>query len=638
MSGYRSACPACGAEVLFALGTTLLRVCDHCGVAVARAGADVENYGQVAALIPTPSVLALGVEGGYANAPRFRLVGRLQIDHGAGTWDEWLMGFDDGAWAWLSESQGKFHYMGQVAQPPLPDFDELMPGQRVDLGATGAFVVSELRSGRFVSARGELPFRAQPGSVLNYADLSGPDGQFATIDYGQGQEAEALYVGREVTLDELGVSGLPDEEQRAVKASGKNLACTQCGGPLELRAPDLTQRVACPWCGSLLDATRDLKVLAKLSAPPISALIPLGSQGRYKGVVWCVIGLVERSVTVEDERYPWREYLLYEPRRGFRWLVESDGHWSFVEPVNAGDLQGASASGVTYEGTRYKHFQSGQACVDHVLGEFYWAVKRGQTTDTQDYVAPPSMLSCEADEGEITWSRGSYVEPAELWQAFNAPGSPPERRGVGAIQPWPHASAARGVYTSALVLLAVLFVVFLGLTLLGRRQVHTQFIVIPPTAVSGTPEAAVFTEPFQVERTGNLEVLVTAAVDNSWLYLDGALINERTGSLDEFDAEVSFYHGRDSDGSWSEGGTSTRRYISSVEPGRYVLRLEPQWEAGRPAPRSYEVRVSSRVPRLYQLFLAGLALALWPLLLAWRQWRFEAQRWSQSDHPWVESS
>lgn len=637
MSGYRSACPSCGAEVAFELGTTLLRVCDHCGVAVARTGADVENYGLVAALIPTPSVLALGVEGGYANAPRFRLVGRLQIDHGAGTWDEWLMGFDDGAWAWLSESQGKFHYMGQADLPHLPDFDELQPGQSIELGAAGVFVVTEVRSGRFMSARGELPFIAHPGSVLNYADLSGPGAQFATIDYGSTSEPEALYIGREVTLDELGMRDLPDEAQRAVKASGKNLACTQCAGPLELRAPDLTQRVACPWCGSLLDATRDLKVLAKLSQPPIEALIPLGSKGRFKGVEWCVIGLVERSVTVEDERYPWREYLLYEPRRGFRWLVESDGHWSFVEPVNAGDLQGASASAVTLEGTRYKHFQGGTARVDHVLGEFYWAVRAGQTTEAQDYVAPPSMLSRETDEGEITWSRGSYEQPEDIWKAFGAPGTPPARQGVGAIQPWPQAASARGVYWNALALLALLLVVFVGLSLFGRRQVHSQFMAIPATAAPGTPEAAAFTEPFEVASSGNLEVWVSAVVDNSWLYLDGALINEQTGSLDEFDAEVSYYHGSDSDGSWSEGNRTARRYISSVAPGRYVLRLEPQWEAGRATPRSYEVRVTSRVPRLYQFFLAGLALAAWPLLLAWRQLRFESQRWSQSDHPWMET-
>ena len=63
MSGYQGSCPSCGATVVFALGSSLLRVCEHCGVAVARKGANLANYGKVAELIPTPSVLALGMDG-----------------------------------------------------------------------------------------------------------------------------------------------------------------------------------------------------------------------------------------------------------------------------------------------------------------------------------------------------------------------------------------------------------------------------------------------------------------------------------------------------------------------------------------------------------------------------------------------
>ena len=51
---------------------------------MARKGADLANYGKVAALIPTPSVLKLGLEGDYEGAPPFRLVGRLQLDYGDG--------------------------------------------------------------------------------------------------------------------------------------------------------------------------------------------------------------------------------------------------------------------------------------------------------------------------------------------------------------------------------------------------------------------------------------------------------------------------------------------------------------------------------------------------------------------------
>ena len=51
MSGYEASCPSCGASLVFTLGSSLLRVCEHCGVAVARKGANLEAYGRVAELI-----------------------------------------------------------------------------------------------------------------------------------------------------------------------------------------------------------------------------------------------------------------------------------------------------------------------------------------------------------------------------------------------------------------------------------------------------------------------------------------------------------------------------------------------------------------------------------------------------------
>jgi hypothetical protein len=636
VSGYEALCPSCGGPIVFSLGSTLLKVCDHCGSAVARKGADLKAYGKVAALIPTPSVLALGVRGAYEGAPPFELVGRLQLDYGAGTWDEWLMAFSGGTWAWLSESQGKFHFTGPAAVPPVPEFEDLRVGQTIDLGPPGTFLVAEVRTARFVTAQGELPFDVEPGSALRYADLSGPGGQFATLDYGTGSTAEALYVGREVTLDELGMRGLPEAEERRKKASGESLSCPNCGGPLEIRAPDRTQRVACPYCGSLLDATKDLAVLQAMSGILVQPRIPLGTKGTIQGVAWTVIGFMERSVSVEGVRYPWQEYLLYEPHHGFRWLVEAKGHWSFVEPVPAGDVEAVRDNVYRYRDRTFKHFQGGLANVDHVVGEFYWAVARGDRTQSQDFVSPPYMLSSERDESEINWSFGTYTPPDEVWKAFRLVGGPPRPEGVAPHQPSPYAGRVGRVWQLGLLATGVVFLIYLAFVLRGGRTVHHQSVAIPPTMVSGSPEAALFTDRFFLEEPGNLEVKVQAPVNNSWLYLDGALINEETGEVDEFDLEVSYYTGRDSDGSWSEGGQGARTYVAAVPPGRYVLRLAPQWEAGRPV-SVYNLEVRSRVPRLYQAGLAALVLLLWPILLSWRSFRFEMERWSESDHAWVSS-
>ena len=53
---------------------------------------------------------------------------------------------------------------------------------------------------------------------------------------------------------------------------------------------------------------------------------------------------MSRSVEFEGVRYFWQEYLLYNPMTGFRWLVESDGHWSYVTNVPPGEVTEAGRS------------------------------------------------------------------------------------------------------------------------------------------------------------------------------------------------------------------------------------------------------------------------------------------------------
>ena len=124
------------------------------------------------------------------------------------------------------------------------------------------FVVAEKGVARALGAKGEIPYKLVPGEEYAYADLSGPQGEFATLDYGQ--FPPLIFVGREVPLSELGFPAnvrAPEREARHVAAI--QLSCPQCGGPLDLRAPDQTMRVACPNCGSLLGCeSRAAQILA----------------------------------------------------------------------------------------------------------------------------------------------------------------------------------------------------------------------------------------------------------------------------------------------------------------------------------------------------------------------------------------
>src|SRR5947209_7938939 len=105
----------------------------------------------------------------------------------------------------------------------------------------GRLIVAEKGQARAVSAEGEIPYRLVPNETYHYADLSGPGGEFATLDYSE--PAPLAFFGREVTLNDLGIPEVPrGHEREPHEVQGLQLNCPACGGPLALRAPDRTER------------------------------------------------------------------------------------------------------------------------------------------------------------------------------------------------------------------------------------------------------------------------------------------------------------------------------------------------------------------------------------------------------------
>jgi hypothetical protein len=167
--------------------------------------------------------------------------------------------------------------------------------------------------------------------------------------------------------------------------------------------------------------------------------IPLGSRGSLRGLPVEVIGFLERSVTVEGTRYPWGEDLLRVAKGGgYRWLSEANGHWVFLEPVSLGEVEERPGRGLRFRGANFRHFQGGQAVVDAVFGEAYWEVKVGETVRSEDYVAPPRLVSVETSGTERHATLGSHCEPAEIAAAFGLKGPRRTPSGVGPCQPNPH--------------------------------------------------------------------------------------------------------------------------------------------------------------------------------------------------------
>jgi hypothetical protein len=129
-----------------------------------------------------------------------------------------------------------------------------------------------------------------------------------------------------------------------------------------------------------------------------------------------------------------------------------------------------------------------------------------------------------------------------------------------------------------------------------------------------------------------VEVTTSTDLQNNWIYLNYALINQDTGQAWDFGREVSFYSGYDSDGSWTEGSRNAAIVVPSVPPGQYYLRIEPEADTVHP-PVTYTVEVRRDVPVSSFYGIGFLALLIPAILITWRSASFEKSRWSESDHP-----
>jgi hypothetical protein len=664
----------------------MVTVCGACTTLSARTDRDPELIGRAADLVDTSSAISKDATGVHAGRD-FTVAGRVQMRHPlGGVWNEWYLAFDDGRWGWLAEVAGKFYltFRHDLASG-APPFEALGAGAVLNLGDQGQWVVAEATEASFHAAEGELPWRPELGASYRFGDLSGAHGAFATLDYGD--EPPAFYLGREIALDELRLRNVRESSARLKVLS---LNCPNCSAPLPLRAPDATLRVVCTSCGGLLDAEAGkLRYLKSLKQPAVTFHIELGQEGVLRTVPVICIGRMQRSCKVEGITYPWREYLLMDRKGGFKWLVESDGHWNLAESVNAGDVDaggmqpamlrmversagpeaaarmkeamaagGAHSPFVKFKGASYRRFQDVEARVDAVYGEFTWKVQQGEKAQVSEFVQAPLSLARETQKHqgggeEVNWSLSTYLEPAEVATGFNLKNTLPTPAGICPNMPNPHKKTLGQMGTWMVFALAVLLGVVMVLSIRNREKLlFKQAFALPARALKTAPapiapapaaapttvpavvpptEAVFFAGPIEIKDRGrNLAVRLDSPVDNAWLGVEGALVSEQTGTVEQFEIQSSHFHGVDDGESWSEGSRRNTVYLSSVPPGTYMLRVAPAWDGPAPPVPGFNLELRSGVTRWLYIWLAFFAIVIPPLLKLFQSMSFEGRRWAES--------
>jgi DNA-directed RNA polymerase subunit RPC12/RpoP len=432
-------------------------------------------------------------------------------------------------------------------------------------------------------------------------------------------------------------------------AKTEAVQCPACGGPITLRGFGAIEQVACPYCGSELQPEENgaLQLLQAVQRQRQASVLPLQARGTLDGHEWEIIGIVWRQCVVDGITYPWQEFLLYNPYRGYRFLIYqmTDGHWSLGQPLH-GAPKGLASShkSVAFKGETFKHFQTSLAQVVYVEGEFPWQVHRGDTAVAHDYVAPPVGLSIEQETAEdggtdVNFTRMQHIEPGQVWTAFKRPGSPPSTSGVGPLQPNPWLAGGKLVWLSFVVLL----IAWIGASAI-YLQGRTSKLVFEKHDLALEP----FSQEIEIAEAGERTTLQldfsAQPLSNSWAYADVMLISQATEEAIGLGATVEEWHGVEGGESWREGDQSTSVTVGGVPGGKYLLQIVPQ-SGSEPQPSALpppaeappsaiklSVRLRQDVPLLRYVLLPLLVILSFPFLNFLLGRVFEGRRWSKSDY------
>ncbi|HQY39842.1 MAG TPA: DUF4178 domain-containing protein [Giesbergeria sp.] len=458
---YRAPCPGCGAPVEFKSAQSTHAVCGFCQSTVVRSGDVLQRLGKMAELFDDHSPLQLMASGRITLDGKehpFTLIGRLQYKNAAGVWTEWVAFLQDGTMASLGEDNGSY-----VFTRPMDPGRELPEASRFRVGSTTAingkpYSVAFSGQASLISAQGELPKLPPLGQPFDMVELRSEDGEVLSIDYGH--QPPHVERGKSVLLEDLQLQGLKDESAKDEK--GRQFNCPHCGAPVQVQL-STTKSITCGSCASIIDLSSGVggELRSAEQDDPVRPIIPLGSKGQLQGVQWQVVGFQHRmgQEPGDDEQFGWSEYLLYNQKRGFAFLVDAEDGWSMVRPTTGAPQVGSTGRTAKYLGTTYQLKYSYEAETTYVLGEFYWQVERGQKTSNRDFASAKGLLSMEQSKNELTWSAGDKLASDTVVKAFKLDD---KKDLLQRDDPGPFV-AAKGLGCGTLILIAVVLIILLVL-------------------------------------------------------------------------------------------------------------------------------------------------------------------------------
>ncbi|MCR8560365.1 DUF4178 domain-containing protein [Mucilaginibacter sp. BJC16-A38] len=436
----------------------------------------------------------------------------------------------------------------------------------------------------------------------------------------------------------------------------QELHCPHCAKPVTLFDPEGCAYVVCSSCWSYLKYIdqKSLQTQQTLVAIRYEHILEPGAVGQIKGTDYKVLAYLEKKEG--GTNYEWREYMLYSYTKGYAFLAEYNGHWSFIAGVqHFPGLKDAALDGdaATLNNVEYLEFNRYTPVITALKGEFDWDVY-DERIGAREFVSPPWMLVREKNKKNpaiVDWYLGEYITPQEISDGFKITTDKfPEQADIGANQPNPtklkfQQTLRISIAAAVIVLLIqVLCFVLRPSTVILNKSVA---LLMPPAAKTDTAKrdtaATTSSLPggtfeFQSLKTSSftinngpaaVDIHVAAPLDNNWLEATYELVSEKDNQTWDVSQEIEYYHGYEDGESWSEGSNDGTITIDDVPPGAYHLNVYPY--SGTMLLSNIDLTVTTNVILWQNMLTTLLVLALAPLGFWYFQRRFEVNRWMNSD-------
>ncbi len=415
----------------------------------------------------------------------------------------------------------------------------------------------------------------------------------------------------------------------------KSINCTSCGAGLSVLGGGRVQSHACGYCGAVLDTQDNYKILDNIGKRDHPASpITIGMTLKHMGVAFTVIGTLGIMERYKGRTWRWVEHQVFSPTHGYLWLNVEKGQVTFTRKVRDYNMSHwLSPSTVeraetpprrSYAGQTYKYYETSVTQIEFMEGEFNWVPKLGEKKQVVSLLGPDAMLGLSKSprerEVELTKLLDRDAVAKEMGFAASALGQA-ERHPLEPYRPMAEEGLLRkvlGFTAVASVLLALVFMVLSGRTVLNT----------PDMLLSELPESY----SFEVTNRSQLSrVRLESNIQNAWGVFAVEVLGPDGNPVVAAQRAISYYSGRDSDGSWSEGSRNASFRFRPETTGTHTLRLE-RAEGGNAAESfTLGVRVSEGKPTAFWLFVLAAITGLGWLYVTGRRAMHNSRRFAGSD-------